>query len=440
MTVPPQNLEAEENVLGAMMMTAAAIEAVTEEVSAEDFYRESHAHIFRAAVDLHAKQLPVDVITIRDELDRKGLLAFAGGDARLKELAYIVPTSSNAGHYARIVAEQAGCRRLQAAGMQIAKIAGERHGELEEVIEQAEQALSEAMMLRKNGDFLSVANSALEELTPIFDAIREGKPLRGLNTGYADLESLIGGLQGGKLYLLAARPSMGKSTLALNIAENVSDSGSGVAFATLEMSRAELMLKQLSRLSGIGGDVIKSAELTDEQKESVRNGARKLQGRTNLHIDDSHGITTGSLRASARRLHRAGELGLLVIDYLQLMTASQTQDSYQREIATISRGLKLLAKELNVPILALSQLNRQVEQRQDKRPMLSDLRDSGALEQDADVVMFIYRDEYYNPESDALGVAEVNVAKNRMGATGQARLAFNTAKSTFTSLAKGVNG
>jgi replicative DNA helicase len=434
--VPPQNLEAEESVLGAMMLTPNAIEAAAEATRASDFYRPAHGVIFDVALDLHAKGEPVDALTLADELEKRGVIEQAGGSARIHELARSVPAAGNAGHYARIVAELAGLRRLIAAGGAISKLGWDRPGELDDLIEQAEKHLTEATTLGRATDFVSTASSVSTLADEIEAAYKEGVTRFGLRTRYLDLDKVLTGLHPGTLTLLAARPSMGKSALAVNICENVADGGDAAGIVSLEMSRAELDLRQLSRACRIDSQVLRTARMSEEEYERFRKGLLVVKGRQNLYVDDSPTITSGTLRASARRLHRQHNAKLLVVDYLQLLVSSSTEDSRQQEIASISRSLKLLAKELHIPIIALSQLNRNVEAREDKRPRLSDLRDSGALEQDADTVLFIYRDEYYHPDSQDQGIAEVLVAKNRMGPSGTVRLGFNTRFSTFLNLAK----
>lgn len=436
--VPPQNLEAEESVLGAMMLAPNAIEAVAEEVQPDDFYRPAHGRIFTAALDLHSRSEPVDALTLIDELEKRGQLEDAGGRPRIHALAQSVPAAGNAGHYARIVAEHAGLRRLIRAGEAISSLGWKRPGEYDELLDQAEKALSLASSSSQTTDFRSTADSIGDIADQIEAAHLAGETRFGLRTGFLDLDKMLTGLHPDTLTVIAARPSMGKSALGLNFCENVADAGTPAGMVSLEMSEPELNIRQLSRACRIDSQALRTAKLTPEEYERFKQGRLKLKQRTQLYIDDSAAVTAGNLRASARRLHRQHGLGLLVVDYLQLLVSSSTEDNRQQEIAQISRSLKLLSKELHIPIVALSQLNRNVESREDKRPRLSDLRDSGAIEQDADTVLFLYRDDYYNPDSDAQGIAEVIVAKNRMGPSGTVKLAFTGRHSTFKNLAQGV--
>jgi replicative DNA helicase len=434
---PPQNLEAEEHVLGAMMMSWKAIEAAAEVVKPEDFYRPSNGNIFSAALELHAEGKSVDAITLSDELEKRGHLSAAGGSPKIHELVHLTPTFSNARHYAKIVAEHAGLRRLQGAGQRIQWLVEKREGSLDDLTELAEKALTEALSSSQVTEFRAVANTVDDVADDIEQAYESGESRFGLKTGYTDLDTMLSGLHPGTLTLIAARPAMGKSALALNICENVAYKGTPAGIVSLEMSEAELVIRQLSRAAKLDSQALRTAQMDEEEYERFRKGRVLVKQRTNLYVDDSPGVTPGSLRASVRRLHRQGGLGLLVVDYLQLMLSAKNEDSRQQEIAAISRSLKLLARELHIPIIALSQLNRNLESRPDKRPRLSDLRDSGALEQDADTVLFIYRDEYYEPDSPDLGIAELIVAKNRMGPSGTIRLGFTTRYSTFNNLPKG---
>lgn len=433
---PPQNLEAEESVLGAMMLTRNAIEAAIEVVRPEDFYRESHGHIFRAAVELNARGQSVDALTISHELEKNGNLEAAGGSIRMLELARLVPAASNARHHAQIVADKAGLRRLIRAGGTIAQLGWDQAGDLDDLTQLAEKALTDATSLSQATEFASTADTMDDVADEIVAAYEAGETRFGVRSDYLDLDRILSGLHPGTLTLIAARPSMGKSALAVNIGENVADKGTPAGIVSLEMSRDELIIRQLSRACRLDSQTLRTAKMSTEEFEKFKLGRPKVKQRTNLYIDDSPGVSSGNLRASARRLHRQHGLGLLIVDYIQLLVSAKTEDSRQQEIAQISRSLKLLARELHIPVVALSQLNRNLEGREDKRPRLSDLRDSGALEQDADTVLFIYRDEYYNPDSDDTGVAEVIVAKNRMGPTDTIRLGFTARFSTFNNLAR----
>ena len=434
---PPQNIEAEEHVLGAMLQSWKAIEAAAEVCKGEDFYKVSHGNIFRAILELHAEGRSVDALTLADELEKRGQLNTAGGTPKIHELVHLAPTVSNARHHAKIVAEHAGLRRLEAAGKRIQWLVEKRQGDLDHLTEEAEKALTEALSSSQVTEFRPVSATVDDVTDDIVQAYESGETRFGLKTGYPELDQILTGLHPGTLTLLAARPAMGKSALALNICENVAYFGTSAGIVSLEMSEGELTIRQLSRAAKLDSQALRTARMQPDEYERFKKAALLVKQRTNLYIDDSPGVTPGSLRASVRRLHRQGGLGLLVVDYLQLMLSSDREDSRQQEIAQISRSLKLLARELHIPIIALSQLNRNLESRDDKRPRLSDLRDSGALEQDADTVLFIYRDEYYHSDSPDLGIAELIVAKNRMGPSGTIRLGFTTRYSTFKSLPQG---
>lgn len=442
--VPPQNLEAEESVLGAMMLG----EGVTDNVldvglKAEDFYRGSHGTLFRAMCAMHAHNVSIDAITVVDHLEVLGALEAAGGKQRIHELAALVPATANVRHYARIVQKTGTLRRLISTGQEIARLGWEQPGELPELIGLAEEALTRAVMPAISSQFESALDAAAEVVQQIEDAIASGKPRMGMSTGFIDLDNELTGLHGGRLYLLAARPAMGKSALALNIAENAADADVPVAFSSLEMSRDELVIRSLSRLSGIDSKKLQTARLAEHELTKFREAHAAFKKRApRFFIEDAKDTTISKLRVEAKRLKRTKGLGVLVVDYLQLMLEwdGKGKDNTQAEISAISRQLKLLAGELNIPVLALSQLNRQLENRPEKRPQLSDLRDSGALEQNADVVLFIYRDEYYNKDSTDLGVAEVIVGKNRHGSTGTVKLAFSARTTTFKNLARGLEG
>jgi len=437
---PPQNIEAEEYVLGAMLQSWKAIEAAAEVVKAEDFYKVTHGNIFRVILDLHARSEPVDPLTLSDELEKRGQLGTAGGAHKIHELVHLAPATSNARHHAMIVAEHAGLRRLEAAGKKIQWLVEKRQGSLDDLTETAEKVLTEAMSESQVTEFRPVSNTVDDVADDIEEAYTSGETRFGIKTGFTDLDTMLTGLHPGTLTLIASRPAMGKSAFGLNICENVSYWGTPSGIVSLEMSEAELTIRQLSRAAKLDSQTLRTAKMTEQEYEQFKKARVTVKSRTNLYIDDSPAVTSSSLRASVRRLHRQGGLGLLVVDYLQLMLSSTSEDNRQQEIAQISRSLKLLAKELNIPIIALSQLNRGVENRDDKRPRLADLRDSGALEQDADTVLFIYRDEYYHSDSPDLGIAEIIVAKNRMGPSGTVRLGFTTRYSTFKNLPKEATG
>jgi replicative DNA helicase len=426
-SVPPQNLEAEESVLGAMMIAPGAVEAVSEILDGSDFYRESHAKVYRAALALYERGEPVDAITLTNILDQRSELEDVGGRVRLHELAALVPASANAAHYARIVREGAILRGFIRAGGSISRLGWDRPGEINDLIEQAEQELYEVTQQRARGTLIPAADMVGEAYRRIVALSESGEDVVGVSTGFEAIDRLTSGLQPGNLIIVAARPSMGKSGLALNIGGNVAIRAQlPTALFTLEMSRSEVMQRYLSAESYVDSQKIRNGRnLGMEDWQRLSAAALKIEAAP-LFIDDSSLSTVGEIRSKARRLKmRHPDLALIIVDYLQLMASGGNEESRVQEVSRISRGLKILAGDLEVPIIALSQLSRAVETRHDKRPILSDLRDSGSIEQDADIVMFIYRDEYYNPEdTDQEGIAEVQIAKQRNGPTGTVKLAF----------------
>ena len=439
--VPPQNLDAEESVLGAVLMSASALQAAAEVLEPEHFYRQSHALVFETANELAAAGEPVDAITVANALERKGKLSEAGGKQRIHELASIVPATGNTAHYARIVQQEHTLRQLIFAGSNIARLGYEAPGEIDELIERAEQLLSGAVKTTGATSF----ETPEDELTALVDDIREATrtqtPIFGLRTGLPDLDQALTGFHPGTLILAAGRPGMGKSALAQNIAENVAEAEGNVAWLTLEMSKRELLIRALARQAKIDTVVLRQGLLKQEQLQPFADAKERVENIYNkrIFVEDSPAVTASRLRAEIRRIHRQHDVQLVVVDYLQLMIPGEDLDSRQEQIAAISRSLKLLAKELQIPVLALSQLNRKLENRENKRPSLADLRDSGALEQDADVVLFLYRDDFYNPDSTDQGVAEVIVAKNRMGPSDTVRLAFVARHNTFKTIPRQEN-
>lgn len=428
--VPPQSREAEESILGGMMIARSVIERVTEIVHPDDFYFGSHATIFKAAQRLDAAGSPVDGITLTAELERSGELESIGGRSKIAELAALVPTAANAEHYARLVRDSADLRRLIKAGGHISDL-GWDGGDVDELHARAEEILSAAVTRADAGEFVQLSADLDDLLAELRESYQTKTPITGTATGFTDIDKLTTGFYPGQLVIVAARPSMGKSAWGQNIAENIADRGGVAAIFSLEMSRAEIIKRSLARHARV--DVKHPHEWSREEAMRVRLAEGVLRNRR-LYVEEDSSLTPAELRARARRLQRASGLDLLVVDYLQLMVTNHKEDNDQARVAYISRQLKLLARELNIPVIACAQLNRGVENRQEKRPNLSDLRDSGAIEQDADVVCFLYRDEYYNPESESKGVAEVIVAKNRNGDVGTTKLAFVRKHTTFKNL------
>src|SRR5438067_4918005 len=418
--VPPQNLDAEESVLGAMMISPGAIGAVSEVLDASDFYRESHAKIYRAALGLYAKGEPVDAITLTDELEERAELEAVGGRVRLHELAALVPATANAAHYARIVHETATLRGLIRAGGEIARLGWERPGETGDLVDQAEQILYDLSQQRVTGEWSEIEELLKESFERITQLYESGVDLTGTPSGFRDLDRLTSGFQPGNLIIVAARPSMGKSALALCMAANMGVRHNiPVGLFTLEMSKAEVTQRLMCSEAKVESQRLRNGKLAPDDWPRLTAACDKL-AKAPIYVDDTGLLNMMEIRSKARRLKaRHPNLGLIIVDYLQLLTPSQRRDSDGRvqEVSEMSRSLKILARDLDVPIVALSQLSRAVEQRTDKRPILSDLRESGSIEQDADLVAFVYRDEDYNEESDQQGLAEVILAKHRNGPT-----------------------
>lgn len=435
--VPPFNREAEESVLGAMLLSVRAIDVVAELLNEEDFYRDSHAVIFRAVLDLHIKGEPADVLTVVDELEKHGRLAEVGGAGRIMEIAALVPAAANVSHYARIVKEAAMLRGLTRVGAEIADLGWERRGEVTDLLGDAERALFALTEQRVTADFIHVGTLLTESYERISQLQETGGALLGAPTGFRELDKLTLGLQPGNLIVLAARPSLGKTSLALGIAANlVVRQQIPVALFTLEMSRAEITQRLMCSEAHIESQRLRTGQLATIDWQRLTQACETLTNAP-LYIDDSGAVTMRELRAKARRLKtRIPDLGLIIVDYLQLMTSGSRAENRVQEVSQISRALKVLGRDLEVPILALSQLSRAVEQRHDKRPMLSDLRESGSIEADADLVFFIYRDEFYNgEESEQQGLAEVILAKHRNGPTDTVKLAFVKRYAKFSDLA-----
>jgi replicative DNA helicase len=438
--VPPQNLDAEESVLGAMMLSPGAIAVVSEVLSSDgrEFYRESHAKIYRAALGLYVKGEPVDAITLADELDERGDLEDVGGKARIQELAATVPATANAGHYAQIVRETATLRGLIRAGGEIARLGWDRPGETTELVDQAEQIVFDLSQQRARGEFSHIEDLLKESFERITALYESGADVTGVPSGFRDIDRVTSGFQEGNLVIVAARPSMGKSALGLCIAANLAVRKSiPVALFTLEMSKSEVTQRLMCSEAKVESQRLRTGKLAADDWPRLTAACDKL-AKAPIYVDDTGSITMMEIRSKARRLKgKHPELGLIIVDYLQLMTSGTSAENRVQEVSQISRSLKVLARDLDVPIVALSQLSRAVEQRHDKRPILSDLRESGSLEQDADIVIFIYRDEYYEAESDQQGLAEVHVAKHRNGPTDTVKLSFLRRYAKFADLAAG---
>jgi replicative DNA helicase len=433
--LPPQNLDAEESVLGAMLLSPGAIGAVSEIVDAGDFYRESHATIYRAALALYAKGEPVDAITLVDELEERGELDAAGGRGRVHELAALVPATANAAHYARIVREMATLRGLIEAGETVSRLGWERPGETSDLVDRAEQTIFQLSQQRVTSEFTHIEEllkESFERITALYEA---GADVTGTPSGFKDLDRITSGFQPGNLIIVAARPSMGKSALGLCMAANLAVRNElPVALFTLEMSKSEVTQRLMCSEAKVESQRLRTGKLAVDDWPRLTSACDKL-AKAPIFVDDTGSITMMELRSKARRLKsKEPSLALIVVDYLQLMTSGGPIENRVQEVSQISRQLKVLARDLDLPILAMSQLSRAVEQRHDKRPILSDLRESGSIEQDADVVAFVYRDEYYNDESDQQGLAELIVAKHRNGPTDTVKLAFMKRFAKFADL------
>jgi replicative DNA helicase len=441
--VPPHSIEAESSVLGGLLLDNGAWDRVGDLLKDEDFYRYEHKLIYAAIGALINASKPADVITVFEQLTNLGKAEETGGLAYLNSLAQYVPSASNIRRYAEIVRERGILRKLVSASDEISTAAFNPQGkQIDKILDEAEQKIfniGEEGSRMKQG-FQSMDTLVVDLLDRVQEMADNPNDITGVPTGFYDLDRMTSGLQAGDMVVLAARPSMGKTAFAINIAEHVAlNEGLPVAVFSMEMGAAQLAVRIVGSIGRIDQGHLRTGKLTDDEWPRLTEAIERLRT-ISLHIDETPGLTSSQLRANARRLARqCGKLGLIVVDYLQLMSGSgnNSGDNRTTEISEISRGLKMLAKELQCPVIALSQLNRSVEQRTDKRPMMSDLRESGAIEQDADIIMFIYRDDYYNKDSKEPGVAEVIIGKQRNGPTGTVKLAFLKPLTRFESLATG---
>ena len=412
---PPQDLIAEQGVLGGMLLSKDAIADVVEIIRERDFYRPAHELIYDAIVDLYGRGEPVDPVTVSAELTKRGDIARAGGAPYLHTLISSVPTAANAGYYAKIVRERAILRRLVEAGTKIVQLGYSTEGEVDDAVDQAQAEVYSVTERRANEDYVQLSTlltAALDEI----DKISQGVMGEGVKTGFKELDSLTNGLHPGNMIVLAARPAVGKSTLGLDIARYASiHKGDTSVIFSLEMSRSEITMRMLSAEARVALNNIRAGTLNDEEWARLARRMGEIS-EAPLFIDDSPNLSLMEIRAKARRLKQRHDLKLIVIDYLQLMTSGKRVENRQQEVSEFSRQLKLLAKELNVPIIAISQLNRSPEQRSDKKPLLSDLRESGSIEQDADVVILLHRDDLYDNQNRS-GEADLIVAKHRNGPT-----------------------
>jgi len=438
--VPPHNIDAEQAVLGALFLDNSAIAMVTRSLQPEDFYMEAHRVIFKTILDLEENGQLADLVTVTDLLRRRGALDKVGGATYVATLSNISPTSANAEHYAHIVEEKALLRNLITLATRLAGMGYEGSEDAERLMEEAEKMLMELGSRRTSALFVEIKDVLMDTFKHLEHLYQHKGEINGVPTGFADLDNLCQGLQPGDLVIVAGRPSMGKTSFGMCIAYNAArEMNKPVAVFSLEMSKEQLVQRMLCAEAMVDQHKIRSGFIADEDWGKLTQKASDL-AKLPLFIDDSGVLTVRQLRAKTRRLHMEKGLGLIVIDYLQLMQGSSRIENRQQEIADISRSLKGLAKELGVPIIALAQLSRSVEQRQDKRPQMSDLRESGSLEQDADMVMFIYRDEYYNPDTEKIGIADIIIAKQRNGPTGVVELAFLKEYTKFMNMTRRNEG
>lgn len=432
----PHSAEAEQSVIGAMLMDRDAITIASEILTTEDFYQKQYGILFEAMVELYTENSPVDLVTLQNRLREKDVppeissLEFAG------ELITAVPTSVNVKSYAEIVAEKAALRRLIKVNEEIASACYAGKDSVDEIMEDTEKKIFQVLQRKTKDDFVPIKDVVLNALDKIEAASRTKGNVTGHATGFIDLDYKTAGFQNSDLILIAARPSMGKTAFVLNIAEYMAfHSNETVAIFSLEMSKEQLVNRLFSLESHVEAQNLRTGNLSDSDWSSLIEAAGII-GKSNLIIDDTPGISVANLRSKCRKYKLEHNLGIIMIDYLQLMTGSRKAESRQQEISDISRSLKEIARELQVPVVALSQLSRAVEQRPDHRPMLSDLRESGAIEQDADVVMFLYRDDYYNHDTDKKNVAEVIIAKQRNGSIGTVELAWLPSFTKFANMQK----
>ena len=434
MRIPPHSIEAEQSVLGSMIMDHDAVIVASEILIASDFYRPDHAQIFAAIMELYTSGNPIDLITIQDKLVQKGVLEQVGGLAYIAELASSVPTSAHIKQYAKIVQEKATLRKLIKVSSDITAKSFDGNEPLDNIMNFAEKSIFDVLQNKKTEDFTGIDEIVLTSIEKIEEAHKSKGGITGVETGFIDLDQRTAGLQPSDLVLVAARPSMGKTAFSLNIIQTAGiKNKKSVAVFSLEMSKDQLVSRMLCAEAMIDSQKARTGMLEKDDWDRI---AQSIPNITNsrIFIDDTPGINVMDMRAKCRRLKMEKGLDLIMIDYLQLMSGVGDGVSRQQEISDISRSLKALAREMQAPVIALSQLSRACEQRQDHRPMLSDLRESGAIEQDADVVMFLYRDEYYHPDTEKKNIGEVIIAKQRNGPTGTVELAWLGQYTKFANL------
>jgi len=435
--VPPHNLEAEESLLGAMLLSKDAIADATQICGSDDFYKPAHGHIFEAITSLYARGEPADTTTVHDELIRMGVAEQVGGTATLISLKTSTPATSNAARYARIVEEHALLRRLIGVAGEIAELGYNVPDDVADAVDQAEALVFDVAQRRVTDTLQPIRDLLSQSLDRLEALFERGESITGLPTGYHDLDERLAGLQPSNLLIVGARPGAGKTSFALGMAAHAAmEARQPVLFFSLEMSHLEVTQRLLCAEARVDATRMRNGRLLESDWPKISHAIGRL-GEAPIYIDDNPNTTVMEIRAKARRLKsKLGGLGLIVVDYLQLMSGRSNAENRQVEVSEMSHGLKILARELECPVVALSQLSRNLETRADKRPILADLRESGSIEQDADVVMFLYRDELYNPDSPDRGTAEVIVAKHRSGPTGVTQLAFLDHYTRFANMAR----
>jgi replicative DNA helicase len=434
---PPQNVDAEASLLGAILIDTDAIVKIADAIHVEDFFDPRHARIYEALVTLYERRSQIDVLTLADQLKGTGFLDMVGGPAYLTELTNYVPTASHVEQYAEIVAQKAMRRRLIGVSSEIADLGQDESKPLKELIEEAETRLFAVSQQHVKQTVVGIEEVLTASFERLDDLHKDKKKIRGIPTGYRDIDETLAGLQRSDLIILAARPSMGKTAMVLNLAHNVAvDAKEPVLIFSLEMSKEQLVDRLLSMQSGVDAWALRTGNLTDNDFEKLAD-AMGVLGEAPIYLDDTPGITIADLRTKARREAHLRQPGLIIVDYLQLMSGGSRfggEANRVQEISEISRGLKGVARELNVPLIALSQLSRSVENRSPQIPQLADLRESGSIEQDADIVAFIYREDYYNPETERKNITDILIKKHRNGALRNIELYFDRDKQRFRSL------
>ncbi len=434
--IPPQNLEAEQSILGAMLIDKEVIPVVMEVLKGQDFYKESHKTIYETILDLFDIGEPADLVTVSDRLSQSEALDAVGGIEYLTDIAMAVPTTANAKYYATIVWEKSMLRKLIKGASDIVNMGYEANDEVSYIMDRAEKTIFDVLQERSSRGFHHIKDVLLETFDKLEQLYNSKGIITGVPSGFSDLDYKTSGFHDSDLILIAARPAMGKTALALNMAQYAAlHARVPVAIFNLEMSRDQLVNRMLASEVMIDSQKMRTGKLDDEDWTKIAQALGPLS-QANIYIDDTAGLSVMEIRAKCRRLKLEKNIGLVVIDYLQLMQGRGRSENRQQEISEISRSLKIMAKELNIPVVALSQLSRAPEARSDHRPMLSDLRESGAIEQDADIVMFLYRDDYYNPETEKQNIAEVIIAKHRNGSTGAIELRWFGEYTKFANLSK----